>query len=1094
MKDDSSVERVLDRGAVVYQADGKGLENCKQATLVKHTTPDGKHIVNFGTAIKAPVQFNRCSLRKRPEQGFRVNEDFTKMFLPGEQRRGKNAAHLPIKLLDNGLYAVGLVPIIDRHNVLIAALDKRTARDRKALQEHKRTGHHTKNKNCKSCKKNKGAKRQSHKKRKGNHHQHATFNDSVSFDVCGPLPLSARKNKYWVIAVDSATHTTEIVAIRTKDESFKGLEAWIRWHGKPRSIRSDNGGEFLPGSKFRKLAKSLGISHRYTVARAPEQNGLAEAGNKVVMTHCRINLEDSGLDNSHWDLAAAAGCYTLDRANRSCCGGQSSFQLRKGRPPTLRQLRRFGSRCYWLPAKDLNLHSSKVDSRRREGTFVGYNRERPAYRVQNNTNKKIYSSADVTFEVNLDDEALEDEGAHEDEETESESDIQVNVAKVERKGGTYRHLITELYGFLSLLLMCFCTFFMCGVGADKKSSTHQNLTRSEIRGALSAERKMNRREWRFLKRKTRKKVDKKDAKLFSFITKNDALYQRYGKKNLAWFSEERLGDAFGELEEQKLVQEAFLNTVRVSQKHAFSPSNPDREKWVEAVKKEYDAFIKKGVFKTITKKELLPTDNVIPLVNLYELKDGGTRFKCRCIVLGNRAPDTVESYAPVCNYSTVRLRLNYALNLSLDVIGFDISEAFLFGELDEADRVIVKPPAEFNLPSGTYWHLEKSLYGLKQSPLCWNRKLDEGLAKLNWTRMSSDGCVYQSPSGNFLVCYVDDCMMVGKTNLAEERAQIMQMFPGREINPVFDKETKTEACKFLGQQININRAKGTLTMTQEELTDKIINKFEKFYGATNPTKSPLNEPLVNEGELRSDFEVRVLAGSLMHLATSTRPDLAFCTKELSRFLESPKESVVAAGKRILGYLKRTRNQGLTYHKIPNFKREDIVQHLRCYCDSDFATEVPGRKSTTGLVVTLNNTPLIWKSVSQRLVSLSTAEAEFIALTTLVQHLKYLDKIIRDMFYGKEDTALEIAFEVYINSLDPYEVLCDNQAAIKIANTEAHELARTKHLDIRTNFIKENIRKKFMTLSYINTTMNVADLFTKPSTGNKLCSLLGGETM
>lgn len=1083
--DKSCVRKTTTNGAKVYQADGQALAGCYEAELNEFTTIDGRHSIHWGEAITAPISYNICSLRKRLKQGYKLSEDFDRLYLPGERRRGKNAAHLPIKQMKNGLFGISVVPVLPKHHVLLTALEK------KRLEEHRRTGHHSRNKHCKPCRKNKNARRKGHRKQRGPNYEHKTFNDCVSWDLCGPLPVSIQKNRYWAIGVDAATKTTEIIPIRTKDEAVKGLEAWIRWHGAPKSVRSDNGGEFLPGSKFGKLVTKIGASHRYTVARSPQANGMAEAGNKCVMTYTRILLDDAGLGNEYWDFAASAACYTLDRSERTCNNGKSSYEHRKGRPPSVKQLRKFGSRCFWLPASDLKLHQSKVSSRRRPALFLGYDRERPCYVVQDEATKKIYSTADVAFEVEVDDLVVESDCDDDEGDTESDNDIQINVLERQVQGGVQPQNMFSIFGWIyHFLFMVFSLMLTIMRGAtDTASVSRTNPSKAEIRSTqLSKNRKMNRREWRFLKRKNKKKIEQLEAQAFSLLTKNDSLYQRYGKRNLPWFTEERLEENHDELVNQRLMREALLNTVRVSTKCAFSDSNPDKPKWQAAVQKEYEAFKKKEVFSTISRSDLLSTDTIIPLVNLYELKDSGTRHKCRCIVLGNRVDDPPESYAPVCNYSTVRLLLNYALNLNLKIMGFDISEAFLFGELEEGDRVIVKPPPEFGLPPDTFWLLKRSLYGLKQAPLAWNRKLDAVLNDLKWTRMSSDGCLYRSPQGNFLICYVDDVLMVGNSNLHEERKQIMDVFPGREINPVIDPKTKNETFNFLGQKIE--RGKDFIKLSQEDLCEKIISKFENYYDNINPTKSPLNEPLTNTGNLRKDFEVRVLAGSLMHLACSTRPDLAFCTKELSRFLEEPRDSVVDAGKRIIGYLKRTKSQALMYHKIPEFKNDDIVSHLKCYCDSDFATEVPGRKSTTGLVVTLNNTPLIWKSVTQRLVSLSTAEAEFIALTTLVQNMKYLDKIIKDIHKPDTDSVQGSEFQVFINALDPYEVLCDNQAAIKIANTDAHELARTKHMDIRTNFVKENIKNKFMTLSYVNTALNVADYFTKPSAGNKLHTLLG----
>ena len=161
-----------------------------------------------------------------------------------------------------------------------------------------------------------------------------------------------------------------------------------------------------------------------------------------------------------------------------------------------------------------------------------------------------------------------------------------------------------------------------------------------------------------------------------------------------------------------------------------------------------------------------------------------------------------------------------------------------------------------------------------------------------------------------------------------------------------------------------------------------------------------------------------------------------------------------AAKRTMRYLKGTGDYGITLGSTDG--------GLEAYVDADWASQ-PHRHSMSGYIIMLNGGPVAWSSRKQPIIALSTAEAEYIALTAAAREILYLQLLIEEL-YHIPSTATPI--------------YCDNQAAIALAsNNKFH--ARTKHIDIRFHFVRTHIKNGTFELRYCPTDDNIADAFTKP---------------
>ena len=200
--------------------------------------------------------------------------------------------------------------------------------------------------------------------------------------------------------------------------------------------------------------------------------------------------------------------------------------------------------------------------------------------------------------------------------------------------------------------------------------------------------------------------------------------------------------------------------------------------------------------------------------------------------------------------------------------------------------------------------------------------------------------------------------------------------------------------------------------------------------------------------------------------TGTRPDLCYIVTKLSQKMSKPTRTNLDLAKHVLRYLRVTSEQGLT------FRKSNVPLKLNGFCDSDWGASVADRRSITGYNFQLSSTgPLIsWKSRKQPTVALSTCEAEYIALANAVQEAKFLRQLCIDMKVSISD--------------DNVLIRVDNQGAINLARNPVHH-QRSKHIDIKYHFIRSEIQVGIISLKYVPTEDNIADVFTKPASKGKL---------
>ncbi|XP_042012165.1 secreted RxLR effector protein 161-like [Salvia splendens] len=200
-----------------------------------------------------------------------------------------------------------------------------------------------------------------------------------------------------------------------------------------------------------------------------------------------------------------------------------------------------------------------------------------------------------------------------------------------------------------------------------------------------------------------------------------------------------------------------------------------------------------------------------------------------------------------------------------------------------------------------------------------------------------------------------------------------------------------------------------------------------------------------------------IIGSVMYVMICTRPDLAHAVSVTSRYMSNPGKSHWQALKWMLRYLKGSSEYGISYKGF----RDQTKEVLEGFCDSDYASNKDNRKSQTGYIFTMYGSAVSWKSNLQSVVALSTTEAEYIALTDAVNESFWIRGMMEDLGEKQGKVAVN----------------CDSSSAICLSKHQTfHE--RSKHIDVRLHFIRDEVKKGMIEVRKIATEHNPADALTK----------------
>ena len=549
---------------------------------------------------------------------------------------------------------------------------------------------------------------------------------------------------------------------------------------------------------------------------------------------------------------------------------------------------------------------------------------------------------------------------------------------------------------------------------------------------------------------------------------NNPRLQRELRRLHTWYNP--TANDMGELAMVGGTDESYVNppTFNDAWNH---PKDYDREKWREGIRKEFKDMIEKGVWKKMKIKDIPSDRRLIGCRWVNKVKRNGV-FRARLVALGySQIPglDFTENYAPVIQDVTFRLVCVIMLAHGWLAEIVDIETAFLYGDLEE--QIFMKIPEGYETVvaddkidrNQDCFLLIKTIYGVVQAARQFYKKLSWTLTnKLGMKKCLADQCLFVRNDEHGVVMiaiYIDDTLCIGSKKAIDQLKT--------DIKKHFSTKEEGEMEEYVGCEIK-RIGKHKLFMCQSNL----ISKLDKLFGdkvkglilretpagtGFTVTRCQIPEQLVSPDEQRV---YRSGVGILLYLVKFSRPDISNAVRELSKASDGADKSSLKCLYRTIRYVLDTREQYLKYEVDRN--KMDSTWSIKTFCDSDFAGDKATRISVSGYCVYVLNCLVAWKSRSQKHVTLSSTEAEYVAISDVCTEIMFIRMVLE--FLG-------------VRVRMPITVHCDNIGAIFLSYN-AKISQRTKHIDTKYRYVGEYVEQGTVKIVFVRSEDNVADVLTK----------------
>jgi hypothetical protein len=871
----------------------------------------------------------------------------------------------------------------------------------------------------------------------------------IEMDIQGPFPVRGHDGTvYNLKMVDVSTGYIKLENLKNKSaesvlESFKRYLARMerRTGNRVKYVRTDQGSEF--DGVFLAYLEEMGITKMKGIAYDHHFPGHAERSHQTIANMAKAMLFDSKLERTYYSEALQTAVYLL---NRTAHGDRTvtPFELMFGRKPNLAHLHKFGSICYaFIPCEKRD----KLDNTAEKCRMIGYGddddtEEIKGYKVLCERDRAIIWSNSVRFDEDAEITPLNHIDNNTSEATSSlpVSGVSITVlpADESRNSTSPTGNMTESTDFEPEVQSDNESFYSTEEGDDMPEEAPSTPTESEPY----------------------------PAELSNNITRRRS--QRIANQNreLFWVEHQNSEDSGEE------VMMAFVSTFDgTPETYEDVLNSPDKDEWMAAMEREMKSITNAQTWTLTDLPEgRKPVKCRWVFRKKYDSKGNVTKYKARLVAKGftqKHGLDYFETYAPVAKLKSIRAICAIAAAEGFEIYQNDVPTAFLLGDLEE--EIYMEQPDGFKLQNGKVCKLQKTLYGLKQSPREFNKLIHRYLLSQGFTQSLADPCVYRKGSGTNLIIvgvYVDDMTMAGNGNKFKS---FMKDFEAR-----FNMDTSTPLEWCLGIHFQWN-SDGSLTLSQSQFIQQKLDMFKRHIGpGIVSTPLPMNvQEILRDCETSKErdrsFPYRSMVGAVMYSMIGTRPDLAHALSVVSRHQEDPKIGHCNLVRHIYKYL-RGNDRGLL------FKPSKGPIELIGYADAAYANNEKA-KSTSGYLMEINDCLVSWNSHAQPIVALSSTEAELISAVSACQEIIWFKQLLSDLTYPQGTVVL----------------MEDNEACIKLSKYPSQNHKRTKHFDVRYYWIREAIERGDFNLEYCPTKSQLADILTKTlprSQNNAQCKKLG----
>lgn len=950
--------------------------------------------------------------------------------------------------------------------------------------------------------------------------------DAMHTDLSGPTKVeSIDGGRYAGVSLDAHSQMVWVDVMAQKDEArcellrlIKKIE--VQTGRKLKRFHSDGGGEYQHREFIRALEEA-GTTVTNTPARTSQLNGKAERKIRTLWNLTRTLLHSAGkhgLPASFWSEAIRTAAYVLNRTVSRASGDptKTAIELFTGKKPSVKHLRVFGCDVFVYQHAIDRPSDRRLDARSKKGIFIGYDEKKQAYRCW--VEGRVVVSRDVSF---LESSFTQADALHAELTSGANSNEEERLSVVEeRRAAEHRLPKTNRRARRAAAIQLYQPLDEEEEEREMRKAIQASLEQEEKVQTVQEEQAVQQEE-----RKQEEQVHEERAVQSSIpsvpsreesdplppspappvsvprpttsvkhavsapaASPSRSLRSRPAElvPGLSAVEDSKSNEKAGTLVDARMIVEP--RTL----KEALA--SPQREHWLDAAKKELNSLLSKRAWRYVPALQCTAAGRrPIGSKWIFKVKlhaDGTVeRYKARLVAQGftqREGIDYFDVFAPTLRYKTLRVLLQLAAVWNYELKQMDVDTAFLNGEMKE--EVYMKLPPGLETISDAVPErggemvclLQKALYGTKQASHVWNETINAVLVReCGFRACTADPCLYVliSRTGNpiLLGLFVDD-LIIGYTKADEQqwielKSKLLARFTMKDLD---------DAVWVLGMKIERDRSARTLLLTQSSYIEKLLHSFNMSDSAPQETPEDASVRLSKADEASSEEESKMmervpymeLVGSLLYASTSVRIDIAHVVGVLARYMQKPGVKHWKTAKRCLRYLKGTKDMGIQYgargaRDSSASSNSSSAYDARCpltmFVDADWAGDVDDRRSTTGCVIMLYGAPVIWLSKKQATVALSTAEAEYMAMSAGVQELKF---------------ALQLLNEIGLTPILPVPVYSDNQAAISISSTAGVPHSRTKHIDLRHHYVRELVSSGELRVEWIGSKDQLADVLTK----------------
>lgn len=377
----------------------------------------------------------------------------------------------------------------------------------------------------------------------------------------------------------------------------------------------------------------------------------------------------------------------------------------------------------------------------------------------------------------------------------------------------------------------------------------------------------------------------------------------------------------------KATTKDITTDVRTPRGYQDAINSPEGKDWSDAMDYELSKLVEMNTWTEIEAKDVPENAQVLPGMWVHivkRLETGENKFRSRWVVRGDKQKTNIslsDTFAPVSRITSLRILLALATLKNLRIFTWDVDSAYLHGKLDH--DIYIKFPDGYEKP-GKVGKLNKALYGLPEAARVWREDLEEKLAMMGLIPLASDTGVFAKKTAGGLIAidtHVDDA-----TGICSSEGEELELKAGiQKFYKIKEKDT-SKPFKVLGILVTRDTNRGILKISQSEYIDSLLQRFNML--ECNPVVTPVDKGahlhVSKEPQFENVREYQALTGSLTYAAMSTRPDIAYITQFLSQSNTKPTQSDWNAAKRVLRYLKGTKDLGIIYRGelVSDTKRDD----------------------------------------------------------------------------------------------------------------------------------------------------------------------------